>query len=426
MTYFFILGNNPTLSIAEIINVLSGTTSRIKQTSSKVLILESKREINVESLQKQLGGTIKIGEVVCSIDLTLRSDLVNRILKLLPQGFKKVYFGFSFYNLGSTKKDKGFQKKREQRIIRDIALEIKKELKEKSIASRWVNSSKQILSSVIVRKNKLLNQGIEIVFLIDGDKFFLGKTLTCQDFEQYSWRDFGRPARSIKNGMIPPKLGQIMVNLSLEHGFPLKKEVFLDPFCGSGTILQEALLIGYENIIGTDKDKKAIINTQKNLEWLAVRFRKSLSLDRVKIFQSDISEVSKKIKPRSIETIVTEPYLGPLRFKISDFRFMIKRLSQLYILAFKEFKKILKSDKRVVIIFPVFSAQGGSASGGKKGLQFLPILEQIIEMGWQIKSPIPQFLLKNPEIRVTNRNSIIYSRPDQRILREIFIFKSNK
>ncbi len=412
MIYFFILGHNPTLSIAEIISVLSERAIEIKQVSSEVLVLGTEQKINVESLQNRLGGTIKIGEIISTnyesntdLRITNKSverDIINIVLKLLPKDFKKVYFGFSIYKLADQVDLAGLSKR-----IKDIALKIKKKLKEQGISCRWVSSKQKALSSVIVKRNKLLDQGAEIVLLVDKKRIFLGKTLTCQAFEEYSWRDFGRPARSIKKGMIPPKLGQIMINLGAG-----KKGIFLDPFCGSGTILQEALLMGYKNIVGADKDRKAVANTKENLKWLASRFNKSLK--RVKIFQSDVKNVSEKIGSKSVETIVTEPYLGPLRLQSFNYRIIIKELSQLYLLAFKEFKKILKPGKRVIIVFPVFRI--------RKKQYFLPILDEIKKMGWQIELPIPVPLLKNSIIKTTYRRSIIYSRPGQRILREFFIF----
>lgn len=45
-------------------------------------------------------------------------------------------------------------------------------------------------------------------------------------------------------------------------------DVILDPFCGSGTILTEAMLINYKNLIGADISPKAINDTKKNIEWI--------------------------------------------------------------------------------------------------------------------------------------------------------------
>jgi len=407
MTYFFILGNNPTLSIAEIINVLANQTIKIEKVSSKILLIKLSEKIDVPELQNQIGGTIKIGQIVDNVNLNSFSDLIDKTWQILPKNLSNLYFGFSTYYLGNHRIEI-------RREIKKIALEIKKLLKKQKIKSRWVDSKERVLSSVILQKNKILSQGAEIVFLIDDRRCYVGKTLSCQSFKDYSLRDFGRPSRVIKKGMIPPKLGQIMLNLSRSPGFSIEKTLILDPFCGTGTILQEALLIGFKSIIGTDKNKRTIIGAEKNLEWLSQNTKKSLN--GVKIFCSDVRKLSKKIRAKSVGAIVTEPYLGPLKFSPLEYTFIIRELGQLYLSAFEQFSRILKTDRKVVIIFPVFKIKGE--------LKFLPILDKLKNQGWQTQAPIPSSLLKNPSIKVTKRESIIYSRIDQKVLREILIFKN--
>lgn len=403
MTYFFVLGNNPTLSIAEIINVLFQYRIRIVYISEKILCINADKKLDVRILQKQLGGTIKIGHIINTFKLDdiekPKQSLIKQILQLLPLRFKKVFFGFSIY--------KG-------RVgIKALALAIKNSLKQQGISSRWVVSKEKILSSVVVQKNKLLTKGAEFVFLVkDASKVLLGKTITCQEFEKYSFYDFSRPYRAIEKGMIPPKLAKIMINLAHID----LDSIVLDPFCGSGTIIQQALLMGYRNVLGTDIDQNAVDNSNKNLQWLVKNHEfktknKELSIE---IRKCDVKKLDKKIKFQSVDAIITEPYLGPLRFKISDLKFQIDKLSNFYIKAFDGIKKVLKPDGRVVIIFPVFNV--------KNKLHFLPILNKLKENGWYIQSIFPDYLLKNQTIKVSKRNSIIYSRPDQKVLREILIF----
>ncbi len=418
MTYFFILGNNPSLSIAEIIHVLSVKEKnfKIEKVSKQILIIKTKKILNHQVLQKQLGGTIKIGQVIEKIKMAdlknLTPECIKQIMGLIPLNFKKVYFGFSIYNLIKTTKESS-QTRPVYYLVKPIALEVKKQLKKQGISSRWVTSKEKILSSVIVQKNKLLVQGVEIDFLLDQGEIWLGKTLTCQEFAQYSFYDFSRPKRLIEKGMLPPKLAQIMINLASNKPVSLEKLVFLDPFCGTGTILQQAVFSGYRKIIGTDHDKIAVLNTKENLTWLKDKLKKSFK--EIIIFQSKVEKISQKLANHSIDLIVTEPYLGPIKFKTAAVNFIIKELSQLYLKAFSEFKKILKPNGRIVIIFPVFKT--------KTRQQFLLILDKLKKMGWQIEPVIPYPLLKDPVIKITDRQSIIYSRPDQRVLREIFVFK---
>jgi len=463
MQYFFILGRNPTLSVAEILSLINtnlitnntnireicGKFVKIREISEEVLILETKEKLDCQKLQARLGGTIKIGQILTLINADLTQIGADLFLKELSVN-SKVYFGFSLYNL-----EKGINLKSLKLQIKKLALEIKKKLKEKNIFSRWVESKERILSSVIVQKNKLLTQGAEFCFFLgtqmNADKntdqygsisenlctnqresAYVGKTLTCQKFEEYERMDFGRPARKIEEGMMPPKLAKIMINLAQapENG------VILDPFCGSGTIVQEAVLNGYKNIVGTDINQEAVHDTELNLGWLTTRFKKPATTEtqndsetqrtsvsqrlqeniNISLFQSDVRNLSQEIPQNSIDAIITEPYLGPI--KISNIKYqkskITSELSNLYLAAFREFKKVLKKNGRVVIIFPVFKID--------KKLYFLPILDQIQKSGWQIFNPIPENLRNNAIIKITNRGSIIYSRPDQKVLREIFIF----
>jgi tRNA G10 N-methylase Trm11 len=82
--------------------------------------------------------------------------------------------------------------------------------------------------------------------------------------------------------MLPPKLAQIIINLSGNNitrreaetkGFAVAigggpQATLLDPFCGTGVILQEALLAGF-NAYGTDLEPRMVDYSLANLEWLA-------------------------------------------------------------------------------------------------------------------------------------------------------------
>lgn len=405
MLRFLILGYNPTLSIAEIIRTINPKEEDIEEITPEFLILKTIKPFQEEELQLRLGGVIKIGRVVDEIDLE-KNDLLDKIVNvLISQNQKKINFGFSFYGQNNANKTINVEK---------VALEVKKRLKENNISSRWIESSEKKLSSVLVKKN-LLNQGREVVFLFTPNKVFLGQTTTCQLFKEYGDRDFNRPVRVIKKGMIPPKLARMMINLGIKEQFLIKRTCFLDPFCGTGTILQEAFLTGFGQIIGTDKNKRIIIDAQKNLAWLAKRTHKETEINKIIIFYSDSRRLGNKIKRESVGLVATEPYLGPLRFNLSDNRFIVRELAQLYFLTFRELKKIVKKNGRVVMIFPIFRIKGKE--------YFVQILEQLKKIGWQAEPPLPDYLLKNKVINITKRNSIIYSRPNQTVLREIFVFK---
>ncbi len=406
MKYFFILGQNPTLSSAEITSLLSNEAD-ILVASEEVILLETKKNLDVGEIIGRLGGTIKIGHI-----LDVLSDIKpENIAENIPRVHgKKSYFGFSFYKIDNNLTSEKFQKKCQK--IKNTAMTIKDLLHDVGVAARWVTSKEKNLSSVIVKKNKLLTEaGAEFVFLIGEGEINLGKTLAVQEFEELSFRDYSRPARSMKVGLLPPKLAKIMINLAGAK----KSAVILDPFCGLATILGEASLMGYEHLIGGDINPEILAGAKQNLEWLAKTY--TLNPEIYNLIESDVRMLSEKISPHSTDAVVTEPYLGPPLQgneppeKISQ---IIKELSALYLTSFRELKKILKPDGKIVIAFPVFRRKNENL--------FLPILDEIKKIGFEPTDLLPEKFSRLNFLQITKRGSVIYSRPDQKVLREIFIF----
>ena len=334
MEYFFILGNHPELSKSEIQSVLEKQKISYSQTASEAtfLILEIEHDLNGIEFINQLGGTIKLGKVIEQIGQPTPQALVKEI----EIDDKKINFGISVYNNNLDPNKLGIQ--------------IKRLLKEDGHKARFVTGKEQPLSSVIVKKNILNKQGTELVLLKHKNHFYLGQTLAVQPFELYSQLDYGRPARDDRSGMIPPKLAQIMINLS-QIG---KDEALLDPFCGSGTVLQQALLSDYQKVTGTDASKKAISDSKENLDWLADQIEQTVTAT---IKQENVVTLDRVIKPESIQAVVTEPYLGPpLRGGESPEKMqsIVEDLTNLYAKTFNSLKKVLVKNGTIVIIIPMF------------------------------------------------------------------------
>ncbi|MCX6799749.1 MAG: DNA methyltransferase [Candidatus Falkowbacteria bacterium] len=394
MQYFFVLGNNPTLSIAEISAILPHCNYSLP--SNNFLIVETKEILDAKILIKKLGGTIKIGEIIHTTTNQNFETWKDKIYQNLNgKAGSKFKFGISYY--GTKKFD-----------LKRIAMSIKEYLKNVSINSRWVISQEPTLSSVVVEQNKLITSGIELVIVedLDNQKLIIGKTLAVQAFKELSFRDYGRPARDNQSGMLPPKLAQILINLS-QAGY---NDLILDPFCGSGTVITESLLMGYQNIIGSDISEKAIHDTKRNIDWTALKFNKNISLDpnKIKLLKADAIHLASQFEPNSIDAIITEPYLGPQRGKI-DIKKSILELEDLYSKSLAQFYQILKLKGNIAIVFPVFNLNDNQ--------YFLnPNFNKL-----QIINILPETLSKDKFINLTKRGTIIYSRPDQRVLREIFI-----
>ena len=412
MKYFFVLGRNPTLSVAEIASFMGKIDPNFLalDASSEALVIETEKGLIQQDILKKLGGTIKVGEILKETDELKKEDFVSILEEKASENKgKKLFFGFSLHSLGKNRE----KISKEKQGIDTFAIQAKKFLKEKKISSRWVTSKEEVLSSVVVSKNKLLEEnGIEVVVLAKEDKVLLGKTLAVQEFEELGKRDFGRPKRDMQVGLIPPKLAQIMINLAGVE----KDGLILDPFCGFGTILSEASLFQYTDLIGSDVSEENLQGAQENLKWLHNNYEfRDTSCEFIKC---DARHISEKLDKNSISAVITEPYLGPAlqgnetKEKILE---IIKELSILYVDTFREFKSILKKNGKVVILFPVFSSKNEET--------FLPIREEIKKIGFVTENILPKELVNKDFIKITPRNSIIYSRPGQKVLREVLVFK---
>jgi tRNA (guanine10-N2)-dimethyltransferase len=171
------------------------------------------------------------------------------------------------------------------------------------------------LNGAQVVENDILEKGFELVLLGKKEgKSVVGKTVAIQNYEEFAHRDFEKPAADPEMGMLPPKLARIMVNLTKTS----YKDTIWDPFCGSGAILLEALLLG-RNALGSDIDKEAVANSEKNLQWLIDNYQLSPDL-QYNVFQMDVKNVKKKTKTMldntEIKGVACEPYMGPPQKRI--------------------------------------------------------------------------------------------------------------
>ncbi len=391
--WWFILGRNPELSQAEIASVcpaahlgLAGPVLRAEFTGEPAF--------SPTKLIKRLGGIVKIAsEGGRGLSETALLDAITHNLETVAG---KAVFGLSWYGTPIEKTPETL-----------LALErwgktIKAALKQKGSAARYVESREPILSSVTVEKNNLTTRGREFIIYEEAPGIFaLGTTLAVQPFEALGERDFGRPGRDDTSGMLPPKLALMLINLT----GATTNQTLLDPFCGSGTILTEAMLLGFKNIIGSDISDKAVEDTRKNVAWQEDTLAKD-TLNKIKIFQSDADELAGKLPSQSIDAIATEPYLGkPLRG--SETRAMLEaqtqELKKIYVNAFKAFAKVVKPGAIVVFIIPCFKFQSTWLR--------IACTKEIIKCGFTTLPLLP------------DAEHVLYARPNQRVGREVWRFK---
>lgn len=286
-----ILGRQPALGLAELESLLGAETIQPLSTPGTALL-----DTRVEAeLFKRLGGTIKAAKLLHEFETPQWKVIERYLLDNLPGHLKytdegsKLTIGLSIFGLDISTKQ-----------LLATGLSIKKVLKSHEKSVRLVPNKEPALNSAQVIHNKLIGaNGWELVFIRHGQKVLMGLTVQEQDIEAYTARDQARPKRDSQVGMLPPKLAQIIINLAN----PPEKATVLDPFCGTGVIMQEARLMGFD-VLGTDLEPRMVEYSQANMEWLDTQFQ---PLGQYSLKEADATSAQ---WPSSISAIAAETYLG--------------------------------------------------------------------------------------------------------------------
>ena len=398
--YFFILGRKWKLCAAEIVSVLGA--ENVSEFTQEVLVKGFDEEIkDSQKMLDGLGGTMKIAQVFAE------AANFNEVEKVIVEHLKKgrdgkLIFALGLYNFAHTYKND----------LRNLLKNVKNGLRDGGKV-RFLNSPTANVKSAVARMEKLDLNGTDIsVLRTDEGKYLVAHSVAIQDFKKYSLRDYERPGRDAKSGMLPPKLAQIMLNLACGSG---KYKVY-DPFCGSGTVLMEGMLLGHQ-MTGSDLSEKAVSDTQQNVEWLPKRFEISEGATTQTFVKDAMKIESFDLKERP-DHVVCEPYLGPPVSrcplpKTMDINF--HEIKVIIIGALRALKPILKENSNIVMIVPFYR------DGGKRF--FLEnLVEKVKELGYDVADLFPEEFEETFEITCTRRGSLTYDRTDQIVGREIFRF----
>lgn len=341
--FIFITGKNYELSRFEIISYLDSRNYEydILDNSNDFLVIRLS-DIDIEKMINSLGGTLKIADVLAEIPRNELNSALDKIEleKIFKLKTEKFVFGVSVYSEKDTYK-----------IYKLIGNFFKKRLKQTGINAKYFGFSRERkpqLTNVEVIKKNLVDKSAEIVVCL-SDKIYIGVTKALHNPFEFQKRDIGRPVqRTIFS--ISPRLSNILINLSgAKEG-----DTLLDPFCGIGTILQEAAL-NEINILGLDIDRECVESAKENLRWLSKEYRLDLNNLNEKIISGDAKKLNEYFKENSIDAIATEPYLGPpLKKKPSmqEVNKMFEEIKNIYEESLKEMYKILKTKKRISIVSP--------------------------------------------------------------------------
>ncbi len=330
MKYFFILGRNPRLSIAEIFSYFEKEKLIIKSYFSRynMLLIESDNKINTQKIIDKLGGSIAVGRVLFSGDINSIKDMIAKENIYFENENKFNYSLISFENEDSSD---------------SILSAIRDNFKRERLKAQYKGVREAIKMQSDSGEGYLIAPKDINYFLIKEKEYNFGVVDGTYNPQESERRDMGKPARR-ESLAISPRLAKILINLAQVR----EEETLLDPFCGIGVILQEALLQDI-NVVGVDIDKGAIINTKKNLGWLNKNYK-------IRAKSEIINQDSKRVKLGGVDGIATEPSLGNLLKKVPDEQrayFMLAKFENLIISVLNNLKKYIKNNGKIAFSAPL-------------------------------------------------------------------------
>ena len=392
--YLAVLGREPKISNAE----LQSLFGEIKPLSSNLSLFDAKTtpEIN------RLGGSLKLAQKLTEKPLDFLSKIEDG----------KITLGVSDYSKNATKKSATLE-----------AMKLKKILTRHGRSVRVVLGDEATLSTATSLHNGLSGKNPKKCELIKIENDWY-KVIGVQNIDAYARRDQGRPKRDAKVGMLPPKLAQILINLC----GPLKPgSIILDPFCGTGVVLQEALLMGYF-AYGTDINERMVEYSEKNLEWLirgiperggarisarapwrsprgtriAEGKRERATRPENEPFQVYTGDAT-SFKWSTFNAVACEGYLGKPMSKVpSDIELKEqKQECSTIILGFlKNLANQIKKDTPVTIAAPAWLRENNEYSR-------LEILDEIANLGYNVENKSREGLFYHREGQIVARDIII-------------------
>lgn len=286
--YVAILGRQPAISMAELEQLYGSNAVEWFSNTSALVKTDS---LNVD----YLGGTQKAGRVVAELNGGWRG-VSMQIVKAYTEAWRthegKMTLGISAYGFDISPRD-----------VQKTGIVLKGKLKSHGVNLRLIPNAEPALNTAASHHNKLGLSDNHVELLVvraTNGRIVIAESVGAQNITALAARDQARPHTDAFVGMLPPKLARIMIHLT---GAKPEQASLLDPFCGTGVVLQEALLDGYE-VYGTDLSDKMVDYTTKNLGWL------KHDKGRVRaVSQADAMSNTWKYAAE-LQAVVAETYLG--------------------------------------------------------------------------------------------------------------------
>lgn len=412
--YIAILGRQPALGMAELERLYG----------SKFVSWWSEESACIDTTQfdfNRLGGSQKAGRVI----MTERSSTWNDLNKKIVQYYRdkwstsdhKTTLGISVYGLNVSPRD-----------IQYTGITLKKQLRSHNVSLRLIPNAAPAHNTAVSHHNKLGLSPNKVELLIvhgQNGQTIIAESIGAQNITAFAARDQARPKTDAFVGMLPPKLARMMVNLAggahRFEQFQSKSEAsslppearltprssqqlinmptLLDPFCGTGVVLQEALLLGYR-AYGTDLADKMVDYSKTNLTWLSGKFH---NLPAYTVQKGDAMTYQWQ---QPINTVVGETYLGqpfsapPRPEKLTEVRGNCNHILSTFL---KNLAPQLTTGTPLCLAVPAWRDSQGRFT-------HLPLTRDLAPLGYQ------RIQLKN-----VRNDGLLYYREDQIVARELLL-----
>ena len=387
-----ILGRQPELGIAELERVFGGHSVTLP---TPQIALVDCDDFNIQ----KFGGVPKAGKVIIELPKADWHQISQRIIQHYVSKWSsyegKITLGISVYDFNTSPRE-----------VQKTGIILKQKLKKSGTSLRLVPNTDIALNTATSHHNKLglaANKVELLVVRANDGRAFVAESTGSQNITAYARRDQERPKRDAFVGMLPPKLAQIMINLatsanlkSMVNGMP---PTILDPFCGTGVILQESAIMGYVPY-GTDLAKKMVDYSRTNLEWLAETHHIKFDF---RLHEGDAIDTKWQ---QPIDAVVGETYLGqpfsapPSPAKLEEVKKNCDRIITEFL---KNIGKQIKPGTPICIAIPAWRDKEGRFT-------HLPLITTIARLGY-----------KPHEFMNVSQNDMLYYREDQVVARELLV-----
>lgn len=381
--YIAILGRQPALGMAELEQVF-GDVSWFSDQSAV---------INADSFDiERLGGTLKAGRVVAQLPGGDWRRASMKLVQAYTQAWSsfegKITLGISVYGFDVSSRE-----------VQKTGIVLKQKLKQSGVSLRLIPNTEPALNTATSHHNKLglSNNKVELLVIrARNGKIIIAESTGAQNITSLARRDQERPKRDAFVGMLPPKLAQIMINLATPESDNAR---ILDPFCGTGVIPQEALLMGYDTY-GTDLADKMIDYSRINLDWLITtnHLQNTYTLEQ--------GDAMTHTWQSPIDAVACESYLGqpfsapPSNSKLTEVRGNCNKIISTFL---KNIAGQLEPGTPLCVGIPAWRDINGTFT-------HLPLINELEQLGYT-----------QHEFKNVRTKDLLYFREDQVVARELLV-----